>query len=201
MTSESHRIQQALNDLGYDSKWIEYEFLSPQQLLRQHEDFLTGDDYCTETDHLRMHAFYSWLKLRALFRSKEIEQLLELISLDECADTIGWEILRDFLDYPFLTDEQFERIASYATEAFPGSRFVQCSRLIRQLRDDVPSESIIRDAVASNDGSLQNILLERGGPLPQWALLELSHDGANKKVRNRAGQYLAAAKNPANDDS
>ncbi len=85
-------IKKMLDELGYHHRWLDYGFLSVDELKIQYAQYIRAktdpesdeaDLYgYQDTEHLRHHTFVKISKEYKSFTDEELEKLIELVEID-----------------------------------------------------------------------------------------------------------------------
>ena len=177
-------VDELLAAMGYSREWLELGVISEVGLRQQYADFCASDD--PNTEHWRAAAWRRWLATDPSIDDETLPKLLEL--RDEGAD--GYDLAEDrlimLIDYPGLSDPQFQRIAelrSLDSKALQKRHRRQSIR--RRLAREGLSSTAREELRACEDAVAHGWWLEHeelGAEDVHW----LSEFGANKAVRNRA---------------
>ncbi|HQU82021.1 MAG TPA: hypothetical protein PKY59_02790 [Pyrinomonadaceae bacterium] len=78
-------IRQILDELEFDSKWIELEFVAPEQLFAFWKEYKKGED--NHKEHYRWRAFKEYLKNNKSIEESNLRELYRLGEIDN--DSMG----------------------------------------------------------------------------------------------------------------
>lgn len=96
-----------LETLKYDPKWLEFGFLTDDELKSQREEFDKGRDLNTE--HYRYKKFIDVINKKSKFSDREINCFLELVELDE-DQVMSSSALADLIKSKKLTNYQYLKV-------------------------------------------------------------------------------------------
>ena len=98
-----------LSSLQYDPRWIEFQFLSTEELADQLMELSKGED--TNTEHYRLRSFRNFMNRRVTYTDIEIEQFITLIKIDPDQAMAG-SVLSELLLSQKLNNTQFLHVKS-----------------------------------------------------------------------------------------
>ena len=111
-------LNDKLKILGYDKRWLEYGFLTEQELNKQFNDYSIAKnnpeskeaDYYgyQHTEHLRYGQFWKISEENKKFTDEQIEKLIELVESDE-DEIMSMNFYRDILNKKRVTLSQIEK--------------------------------------------------------------------------------------------
>lgn len=129
------------------------------------------------TDSVCSHGIKGLNELSA----QHLEQILCVASTDR---ELRQNFYHELIQLSCLTDSQFERVASVLQH-----RVVDEMRLLRQLDRQGPLPEVIQACIYHGDFAVQERLLELS-ELTRDHVEQLHERGANRRLRNMAGQML-----------
>ena len=179
-------IEIALRDLRYDRLWLTRGLLSPENLLRQHQDFCSNVPWSTDLEHFHMNAFHAWRIMRCQFTDAEIDDAIAVLMTDTNLLSTS-SLLQSLLREP-LTDQQFDRILEVACSKGLGSKTAALERFLRTWSKGTPSDEYLRAAVDGGIPAIHLFLVKNCDV--QWVLEALKTVGTSKEVRHVATQRL-----------
>jgi len=94
-----------MNKLRYDNKWVEYEFITADEMATQLSEFENGDD--KNSEHFRYRTFIRFITKGDNFSDLEIRRFIELVKIDS-DQTMSGSALSELIKSGKLTMEQFE---------------------------------------------------------------------------------------------
>lgn len=111
-------FEEKLKALGYNKIWMDYGFLSKEELNQQFDDYKTAVDYpeskeadyygYQHTEHLRHGAFLKILKNRKEISDLHLEQLIQIVKCDK--DAIMAENVYTYLvEREIVNSQQIEK--------------------------------------------------------------------------------------------
>lgn len=181
--------------LEYDPVWMEWGYLSAEELAKQVALYRTGDD--RNTEHSRYHSFRRILSERTVLSENEIAQYLALTERDPDA-AMARAARADLLQWRGLLPEQFEQLSRDPRFAEPHfQKLARRRRLFTALEAcSVVSEALFAELLASQDARVQRALVDLHRLTPeQYALL--AAQGINRAIRNLAhAKQCALLKRP-----
>lgn len=179
-------IEIALRDLRYDRSWLTRGLLSPENLLRQHQDFCAKVPWSTDLEHFHINAFHAWRIMRYQFTDAEIEDAIAVLMTD--TDLFSTSSLLLSLLQEALTDQQFDRILEAACSKGLGSKTAAFERFLRTWSKGTPNDEYLRASVDSGIAAIHLFLVKKCD-VP-WVLEALKTVGTSKEVRHVATQRL-----------
>jgi hypothetical protein len=190
--------KKAMDELGYEAKWVDYGFLDEETLRRQWMIYQTGEDRVTE--HYRYAAFCQILDGEGLTTPKLV-QLVGLVSREKDEETAE-SMRRVLIWWPKLADDQR---AALRTEPLFATGRLQREFAIFDLSRELHASTTISDDLsdrcfATGDETLQRQMVEHPGvTVPQ---LEVLIDrGKSKAVRNMAQSRIKRMERAADADT
>lgn len=81
----------SLGKLKYNKEWLEYNFISEEELKNQTLEFENGED--TNTEHYRYKSFLNWIENKSYFTDEQIHQFIHLADIDEDQGMVGSAII------------------------------------------------------------------------------------------------------------
>lgn len=170
--------------LEYDPVWMEWGYLSAEELQRQVAEYRLGED--PHTEHYRYDSFRQILAGRKAISEEEMEQYLSLTERDP---DIGMaQAARvDLLLWRGLTPEQFERLSHDPRFAAPlFQKLARRRRLVTALEVcSAVSEALFAEILAAQDAQAQRILLDGYLLTPEQYTI-LAEQGVTRAIRNQA---------------
>lgn len=94
-----------LKKLKYSKEWLEYEFISKEELNNQNLALENGED--KNTEHFRYKSFSDWVNNNNQFTDAQIQQFIHLIELDE-DQTMAGAVVADLFTSLKLSEKQRE---------------------------------------------------------------------------------------------
>jgi hypothetical protein len=179
-----------LSRLGYSRPWLDYGFLTPQQLREQlHID---DTDPEPDLDHYRAWTIDDWLDAREHLTASELEGVLWLLENDgDLKGLIINGLLRD--DGKFeLTEDQVDRIGVVAA-GLGRTSAVERWRSRRRIRTEPWSEETLELLLTGFPAWEQSRLLielDGLGVIPPDHLAIIAERGQSKRIRHEATQML-----------
>ncbi len=185
-------IDRQLSDLGYSEKWLEYGYLTPESLARQHIRF-NEPDADQNAEHYRFSVLISHLQNRKTWSEDDLEHFLEIASEDPDSAMARSAIVA-LIQCESISDDQFYSLASHPrVERFEISRIHLRHDLLRSLRRHGLTKVVLDRCIREGDEIIHRALLDND-ELPRIAVERLSVEGANKAVRHIAAQLLKSKK-------
>ncbi len=181
----SAETSEALTTLGYHRRWLDHGVLTRDLLAKQYKAYLApnGDKHL---EHYRIATWASYFEKLTSMSDEVLQRLLELA--DDPDFAIVSAIPHRLIQADFLTHEQFERVSSQLdTDGY--KRLVARHRLLRELRGTWGDKLLLERCVREGDYVVHEALLEHP-KLGRSLVQNLAEHGANKKIRNIAGQLL-----------
>lgn len=176
--------EEALQALGYASRWLEYGLLTAEQLQLQYAHLQSGED--THTEHYRYASFMRILAEGPLPDAR-LTHYVELVEVDPDA-TMARAALHELLTHPTLTDAQVAAISRHRWfEANVG--LLRRVQMLRALDRGELTPSLLEQCLVERDAAVQEALLKLES-LPPETLARLAEVGASRRVRNIAGSRL-----------
>jgi hypothetical protein len=105
-----------LEALGYDNRWIIYEYLTIEELNTQfalyekalaNAESVEAENGCQHTEHLRYGQFWKISEAQNSFTNEQLEKLIELVASDE-DQVMSTNFYRDLLNKKKVTVAQVE---------------------------------------------------------------------------------------------
>ena len=183
-----------LSVLKYSDLWLEFGFLTKEELNEQIRIFETGEDNSTE--HYRYRSFKNYLKSRKKLKDNEIKDYLHLAEIDEDKIMSGAAVV-DQLQRKSLTDVQFEKVCNALSFYGEWTKKVISREIIfRDLNKFVSSNENLTEKTFLKFFSKRIADVDRF--LIQYAdknqMKLIAEKGATKAVRNIAKQKLRSGK-------
>jgi hypothetical protein len=187
MMSDLKRI---FAELHYDSRWLDYGFLSDEFWQNQYSRYQASND--KNTEHYRFEAFQTIFMNREVLDETTLNHYIELASADPDR-SMGGSALALLLRWPGLTDAQLQQLSNHPSYNRPFLRKLhQRTILLRELHATGLSDESFKRFFASQDAEIHRALLSKSGIKAEH--LELLQDrGANKAIRNMAKRKLQSA--------
>ncbi|WP_445359513.1 hypothetical protein [Microbulbifer sp. ANSA005] len=177
--------KEAMERLGYTQEWIDRGVISEEFLALQYHEINNSEDQNAE--HYRWGGFLNYIRGKSTLSDNEVENIFALE--DRGPDDIDLHINRviELIQSGLLTDEQFVNIANH-NEILekPIQKIYQRFTLRRKIRS-IGIELAFDEVKSSTDTAVHEYVLD----LPDIKLEHvrwLAENGANKRVRNIAGQ-------------
>jgi Ca2+-binding EF-hand superfamily protein len=175
--------------LGYSKLWLEFGFLTEQELENQLEIFETSDD--KNTEHYRYGAFRSFLSSRKTLTDDEIEKYINLAKIDE-DKMMASSALVDVLKAKILTDFQFEKICNELSLIDNSlDKIILHQQLFRKLKKEPFTEKLFEECFNKGNGAIHTTLIDFAN---KEQLERIAEKGLNRQARNIAKQKLRSSK-------
>lgn len=179
-----------LNKLKYHPKWIEFGFVSKEEILEQNIEFDKGED--PNDEHYRHHSFQKWYESKESFTNLEIERLFILVDLDDCQFMTS-SIVGRLFDSKKITAEQYEiiksKLANYGNWAI---KKIERKEFYKNVKRNPDSLELFEKCKASEDNILKMTFISHSGR--RDFIEEFTKDIYSRKIRNLANQKLRNTK-------
>ena len=107
LKNQLDEINKKLSLLNYSNKWMIYEMISTDVLIKQVNEFKEGN--VENTEHYRYRSFRNFIDGNDSLSDMQVENVLELIDIDE-DQTMTGSVMVKMLRKTSLTNAQFEII-------------------------------------------------------------------------------------------
>jgi hypothetical protein len=184
---DKNEVNLALMVLEYDKKWIEYEFIDNNFILEQFAYYKSSDD--KNTEHYRYGAFRSILQNRKSLTDYQINQYIELATIDN-DQGMAESVLVQLFTWNGLSEEQYNRLKSHPGFSKPiFQKLDKRYSMIKELGKIELTDEIVKHYIANGDGDVQLSLLVKNG-ITRKQLEYIHEKGINRRVRNIAKDML-----------
>ncbi len=112
-------IKKMLDELGYDYRWIDYGFLSFEEVNNQYLLYKKAKDYpdskeaefygYQHSEHLRHETFLKISEKYKSFTDEQLEKLIELVEIDE-DQIMALNFYRYIIEKQSVTEEQIKKL-------------------------------------------------------------------------------------------
>jgi hypothetical protein len=183
-------VRKMLAVLHYDFKWLDYQFIDKQSLVKQISQYENGVD--ENKEHYRYLSFCKLLD-RSVIDDVMIDRFVELALLDE-DQTMSDAVLAELVRHPGLTANQLSYLKTHPAFASQSlQNIVEQSQLLRELSSSELSDDLFSRCVLSSNAAIQRKLL-KDARISKEQLQTLSNYGANRAIRNLATRQLGSRK-------
>lgn len=180
-----------LSKLEYTEKWVEYGFLTEEVLNLQIKEFEMGED--KNPEHFRYASFLNWLSPKKSISDEEIDQFLELATIDS-NELMAGSAVRTLFVSSIISEEQFEMLKG-KLPAFGEwtEKLIVRETLERQLKASTVTLELFKTCLAYKikfqDNRLLIQIIEATEDVELLAQFESK--GIGKRIKTMASKKLA----------
>jgi hypothetical protein len=180
-------LEQALIDMKFHIKWLEYNFIDELFLLDRYSCFVSSDDKSTE--HYRYIAFQQILQNNESLSDQSIDNYIELAEIDDDR-AMATAALMNLLSWRGLTDHQYTSLVDRSEFSSQIFQTYHRNKTMIQIISRMPiSDEIIKDCIQNYHSNVQESLLQKED-IQRHQIEYIYQYGKTKKIRNMAKNML-----------
>lgn len=179
-----------LSKLQYHPKWIDFSFISEEEVFHQNQLFDQGED--KNTEHFRYGTFLKWMADRDVFTRQEIEQFVELAMLDP-NQTMAGSAVSTLFTSSRLSHEQLTWLKLQLPKFGDWTKkLISREELKRKIKQKPLDASLLEECFKHKKAYNENTLFELRILITEdQAILEnLLRRVSSKKIKNLAKNKL-----------
>ncbi len=183
-------MQDAIDQLRFPAPWFDYWLLPASFFEDQIQKFHSGQDsFWLSPEHHRYEAFQTILVEQENFTDEQIEQYIELCSIDE-DQTMAKTALNNLLSCPSLTAEQYSELTKHSAFAnYTAQNIIWQNRMRAEMQEKSISEAAFTEILARKDSIIERELANAPS-LSRKQLEILAAKGSDKPIRTIAKSRL-----------